>query len=161
MALEGLLTVPPDASGVVVLVRGGGDHGLSPGDGAVARALVEAGLATLLVELGPVDAAAAAERVVEAIDALTADAAIGDLPPRVARLPVGCLGAGAGASAALRAAGARSQRVAAVIAVGGLDDRPSGEAPPALLVVGDDDPEHVAALAREWFPRHVGLSHRP
>jgi putative phosphoribosyl transferase len=158
VGLEGVLTVPPDARGVVVLARGGGDHGLSPGDGAVAGALVDAGLATLLVELGSREAVAAAERLIDAIDELTADAAIGDLPPSVAQLPVGCLGVGVGASAVLSAARARPQRVAAVIAVGPVVDAPTREAPPALLVVGDDDPEHLAALAREWFPRHLGPS---
>jgi predicted dienelactone hydrolase len=161
VALAGLLTVPPDARGVVVLARGGGDHGLNPGEGAVARTLVDAGLATLLVELGTREAPSAAQRLIDAIDGLTADAAIGDLPPSVAELPVGCLGVGVGASAALRAASARRHRVAAVVAVGAVDDVPRGDGPPALLVAADEDPEHVAALARVWFPRHLGLSTPP
>jgi pimeloyl-ACP methyl ester carboxylesterase len=85
------------------------------------------------------------ERVVAAIDWLALDASVGDLPPSVGRLPVGCFGASTGAAAALIAAARRPDRVAAVVSRGGRPDL-AGEVlahvtAPTLLIVGARDTE--------------------
>jgi pimeloyl-ACP methyl ester carboxylesterase len=93
-------------------------------------------------EEGP-DLRRSAERVTGAIDWLACDALVGDLPPSLAELPVGCFGAGTGAAAALVAAAERSERVAAVVCRGGRPDL-AGPAlrrvtAPTLLIVGGAD----------------------
>jgi putative phosphoribosyl transferase len=132
--LPAVLTLPPDARGIVVFAHGSGRS--SPRNRAVAETLTKAGLATLLLDLLIADEEAVdmrtarlrfdigllASRVVGAIDWLVADAGVGDLPPRAARLPVGCLGASTGAAAALVAAAERPDRVAAVVSRGGRPD---------------------------------------
>jgi putative phosphoribosyl transferase len=49
--LEGNLAIPPRASGIVLFAHGSGSSRHSPRNRAVARALNEGGLATLLVDL--------------------------------------------------------------------------------------------------------------
>jgi hypothetical protein len=49
--LEGDLSVPADASGIVVFAHGSGSGRMSPRNRAVAQALVSDGLATLLFDL--------------------------------------------------------------------------------------------------------------
>src|SRR5688572_31552817 len=109
----GVLELPPGASGVVVFAHGGGSGRLSPRISAVAAELGRAGLGALLVDLLTTQEEAedlVADRVIGAIDWLVADAAVGDLPPAVGALPVGCFGAGTGAAAALIAAAERPHR---------------------------------------------------
>jgi putative phosphoribosyl transferase len=110
VTLPALLAVPPGARGVVVFAHGSGSGRLSPRNRAVAQVLFEAGFATLLADLLTADEEAEdaitarlrfdvrllAERVVGGIDWLVADAEIGDLPPILAELPVGCFGASTG-----------------------------------------------------------------
>jgi putative phosphoribosyl transferase len=200
--LAGDLTIPPDASGIVVFAHGSGSGRFSPRNRAVAGMLVDAGLATLLMDLLTAeeeahdlrtghlrfDVGLLGRRVIAAIDWLATDAAAG-------QLPVGCFGASTGAAAALIAAAERPQRVGAVVSRGGRPDL-AGEAlprvtAPTLLIVGGKDVEvlrlnqqalaalagearleivpgathlfeepgalaHVAALARDWFLRHLG-----
>jgi pimeloyl-ACP methyl ester carboxylesterase len=93
-----------------------------------------------------------AERVIGAIDWLAADAIVGDLPPIVRQLPVGCFGASTGAAAALVAAAERPERVAAVVSRGGRPDLAGDALPrvraPTLLIVGSRDVD-VLRLNRE------------
>jgi dienelactone hydrolase len=199
--LAGGLAVPPGAHGVVVFAHGSGSSRFSPRNRAVAGVLVEAGLATLLVDLLTpeeeaedvrtarlrFDIGLLGERVVRTVDWLASDPAAGELP-------VGTFGASTGAAAALMAAAERPERVGAVVSRGGRPDL-AGEAlrrvtAPTLLVVGGRDLEvlmlnrhaqealagesrlevvpgashlfeepgtleQVAALAREWFLRHL------
>ena len=63
--LEGNLSLPDDAQGIVVFVHGSGSSRHSPSNRYVARILNDGGLATLLVDLLTEDE--------EAIDMLTAD----------------------------------------------------------------------------------------
>jgi putative phosphoribosyl transferase len=49
--LAGDLTVPPDARGIVVFAHGSGSGRFSPRNRAVTDVLVDAGLATLLMDL--------------------------------------------------------------------------------------------------------------
>lgn len=159
VALVGILESPPDPGGVVVFAHGSGSGRLSPRNRAVARFLFDSGLATLLIDLltpeeEAVDLRTAelrfdvrllGERVVGAIDWLTADAAIGDLPPRLGEVPVGTFGASTGAAAALIAAAERPDRVRAVVSRGGRPDLAGDALPrvkaPTLLIVGGNDPQ--------------------
>jgi putative phosphoribosyl transferase len=163
--LSAVLTLPPDARGIVLFAHGSGSGRSSPRNRAVAETLTKAGLATLLLDLLTADEEAVdmrtarlrfdigllASRVVGAIDWLVVDAAVGDLPPRAARLPVGCFGASTGAAAALVAAAERPDRVAAVVSRGGRPDLAGDALPrvtaPTLLIVGGRDTQ-VLALNR-------------
>jgi putative phosphoribosyl transferase len=183
VGVPGVVTLPPHARGVIVLAPGT--------DAPVAKALVQAGLGILLLDaVAPEepgrDMRRSADRVTGAIDWLTCDALIGDLPPSLAELPVGCFGSGSGAAAVLVAAAERPDRVVAVVA---CSDRPDLAGPalrsvtaPALLIVGSPDhealrlnrqvqaelagdsrlveepgtPDRVSLLARDWFLRHIG-----
>src|SRR5258707_7550184 len=159
--LPGDLTIPPDASGIVVFAHGSGSGRFSPRNRAVAGMLVDAGLATLLMDLltaaeeahdlrtGHVrfDVGLLGRRVIAAIDWLATDAAAG-------QLPVGCFGASTGAAAALIAAAERPQRVGAVVSRGGRPDL-AGEAlprvtAPTLFVVGGLDTQ-VIVLNRQAY----------
>jgi dienelactone hydrolase len=149
-ALAGSLTVPADATGIVVFAHGSGSSRFSPRNRAVATTLNEAGLATLLFDLLTeeeneidlrtrelrFDIDLLTERLVGAIDWLVESA-------EVAALPAGLFGASTGAAAALRAAAARPQAVAAVVSRGGRPDLAGTALPrveaPTLLIVGGDD----------------------
>jgi putative phosphoribosyl transferase len=152
--LAGDLTIPRNARGVVVFAHGSGSGRFSPRNRAVASVLVQAGLASLLMDLLTAEEEAVdlrtahlrfdvrllGERVIGTIDWLAADAATGDLP-------VGCFGASTGAAAALIAAAERPQRVRAVVSRGGRPDLAHDVLPqvtaPTLLIVGGNDPEVI------------------
>jgi dienelactone hydrolase len=164
--LEGVLTLPPHARGVVVFAHGSGSGRLSPRNTAVADVLVEAGFGTLLIDLLTAEEEAEdrvtarlrfdirllADRVIAAIDWLDADAIVGDLPPRLRELPVGTFGASTGAAAALIAAAERPHRVGAVVSRGGRPDLAGDALPrvtaPTLLIVGSRDTD-VLRLNRQ------------
>ena len=155
--LAGVLTLPPDARGVVAFAHGSGSGRLSPRNNEVADVLFGAGLGTLLLDLLTAteeaedrvsagirfDIGLLAERLVGAIDWLAYDAVVGDLPPRVRELPVGTFGASTGAAAALIAAAERPDRVLAVVSRGGRPDLAGGALrrvrAPTLLIVGGAD----------------------
>jgi putative phosphoribosyl transferase len=157
LALMGILAYPPHARGIVVFAHGSGSGRLSPRNRAVADALARSRFATLLVDLLTPEEEARdlltarlrfdirllADRVVGAIDWLAVDASVGDLPPSLGKLPVGCFGSSTGAAAALIAAAERPERVAAVVSRGGRPDL-AGDAlarvtAPTLLIVGGND----------------------
>jgi pimeloyl-ACP methyl ester carboxylesterase len=156
--IDGDLTVPPDALGLVVFAHGSGSSRFSGRNRAVAAALVRAGFATLLLDLlTPAeeeidertgeyrfDIARLAHRVIASIDWATG-------VPALASLPVACFGASTGAAAALIAAAERPDIVRAVVSRGGRPDL-AGEAlarahAPTLLIVGGAD-EPVIDLNR-------------
>jgi putative phosphoribosyl transferase len=199
--LEGTLTVPAAASGVVLFAHGSGSSRHSPRNRFVAGELRRASLATLLTDLLTAeedefdqqtaelrfDIGLLAGRVEAATNWLAGDDATGGLP-------IGLFGASTGAGAALVAAAARPDLVRAVVSRGGRPDL-AGQAlarvrAPTLLIVGGEDGEvlrlnrqalrwlkaeteletvpgashlfeepgaleRVAALAREWFARHL------
>jgi putative phosphoribosyl transferase len=146
-ALDGRLSVPAGASGVVVFAHGSGSGRHSPRNRSVAAALNRAGFATLLLDL-LTPAEAADRRQVFDVDLLAgrlaqATAWLGT-QPAVARLPVGYFGASTGAAAALVAAAHRTSAVAAIVARGGRPDLAGPllshvDAPTLLIVGGDDD----------------------
>jgi dienelactone hydrolase len=148
--LAGTLTLPTAARGVVVFAHGSGSGRFSPRNRSVAGVLVEAGLATLLMDLLTADEEAEdmrtghlrfdipllADRVASAVDWLSSQ-------PTIAALPVGCFGASTGAAAALVTAAERPQRVRAVVSRGGRPDL-AGDAlrrveAPTLLIIGSRD----------------------
>ncbi|HVT71447.1 MAG TPA: alpha/beta hydrolase, partial [Trebonia sp.] len=111
--LPGDLTAPDDPSGVVLFAHGSGSSRNSPRNQAVAAALNQAGLGTLLFDLLTADEertdartgelrfdiALLARRLTTAVDWLDGS---GEL---AGRLPVGLFGASTGAAAALATAG--------------------------------------------------------
>ena len=105
--LAGDLTVPADASGVVVFAHGSGSSRHSPRNRAVAGALQQAELATLLMDLltGEEEAADARTGHLRFDIALLARRLLGaarwlSAQPATRDLPWGCFGASAGGGAA-------------------------------------------------------------
>jgi pimeloyl-ACP methyl ester carboxylesterase len=150
IALEGTMSVPGGAHGVVLFAHGSGSSRHSPRNRYVAAQLREGKLGTLLVDLLTpneevidlrtrqlrFDIDLLAERLVEAIRWLGAERSTRDLP-------VGLFGASTGGGAALLAAARVPDRVAAVVSRGGRPDL-AGDAlgdvqAPTLLVVGERD----------------------
>jgi putative phosphoribosyl transferase len=145
--LPGLLAVPKAAKGIVVFAHGSGSSRLSPRNTRVARALNEAGLATLLFDLlspeeaqdrrNVFDIPLLASRMEESLDWIGGEETL-------ARLAVGLFGASTGAAAALMAAARRPDQVSAVVSRGGRPDLAAGalarvKAPTLLIVGGRDD----------------------
>jgi len=151
--LGGHLTVPTGASGLVLFAHGSGSSRHSPRNQFVARALNQAGIATLLFDLlspaeeldrrNVFDVELLGERLVATTT--WAHAA-------VPLLPIGYFGASTGAAAALWAAAAPESIVAAVVSRGGRPDlagaRLSQVRAATLLIVGGHD-EAVIELNRD------------
>jgi len=150
--LEGTLTVPANARGIILFAHGSGSSRFSPRNRYVAQVLRDGGLATLLIDLlSPAeeqvddvtrhlrfDIPMLADRLVDTIDWLAQE-------PQTSALPVGLFGASTGGGAALVAAAERPRRVGAVVSRGGRPDLagdalPRVETPTLLLVGGDDAP---------------------
>lgn len=144
--LGGTLSVPQPAHGVVLFAHGSGSSRFSPRNTSVAKSLNGRGIATLLFDLLTIDEAEdrrfvfdvslLAERLIEAVNQVQADASLG-------RLPVGLFGASTGAAAALIAASQLGSRVGAVVSRGGRPDLAGPAlglvAAPTLLIVGGAD----------------------
>jgi len=145
--LEGLLSLPAGAEGVVAFAHGSGSGRHSPRNQYVARVLQEAGLATLLLDLleeeeandrdKVFDIGLLAERLQSAADWLARE-------PATRELRLGYFGASTGAGAALVAAARQPAAVAAVVSRGGRPDLAGDyltwvQAPTLLIVGGDDD----------------------
>jgi putative phosphoribosyl transferase len=148
--LGGLLSVPPEAGGIVVFVHGSGSSRFSPRNRFVARLLNASGLATLLFDLLTAeeqqedeltarlrfDLDLLGDRTTQTLDWLAQQ-------EQLARLPVGLFGASTGAAAALRAAADRPRQVFAVVSRGGRPDLALDVVPevsaPVLLIVGELD----------------------
>ena len=161
--LDGDLTVPGDAHGLVLFAHGSGSSRRSPRNQYVARVLQKAGIATLLFDLLTsreeqeeyftrhlrFDIVMLAGRLVEAAR-WAADR------NEVANLELGFFGASTGAAAALIAASKLEGQVKAVVSRGGRPDL-AGDALPdvhaaTLLIVGGND-DAVISLNREAFAR--------
>ncbi len=148
--VEGDLTVPAGAEGLVIFVHGSGSSRHSPRNRFVARTLNDGGLATLLFDL----LTAEEERVdivtreyrfnTDLLAGRTLDAREWvSQHPEAGRLPVGYFGASTGAAAALIAAAEGPDRAKAVVSRGGRPDL-AGSAleritVPVLLLVGELD----------------------
>src|SRR5262245_20202873 len=148
--IDGTLTMPDNAKGIVLFAHGSGSSRHSPRNQYVAQVLQRAGFGTLLMDLLTreedaideytrqfrFDIELLAGRLIEAIDWLGQQPATRDLP-------IGLFGASTGAAAALRAAAARPEPVRAVVSRGGRPDLAGDALPrveaPTLLIVGADD----------------------
>ena len=166
MSLDASLTVPSNATSVVLFAHGSGSSRHSPRNRYVASRLNCLQIGTVLADLltaeeERVDARSGAlrfdipmltRRLVQMIDW-----AIEDGP--FASLPIGLFGASTGAAAALDAAAARPEAVHAVVSRGGRPDLAAHLAlveAPVLLIVGGNDTE-VIELNRWAFQRlHCG-----
>jgi putative phosphoribosyl transferase len=170
--IDGDLTIPINAAGLVVFAHGSGSSRFSKRNRYVAQVLQGGGHATLLLDLLTRQEEALDEqtreyrfdvdrlghRVVAALDWTASH-------PTVARLPVACFGASTGAAAALIAAADRPEIVRAVIARGGRPDLagyalPKVQAPTLLIVGGDDEPVielNRAAMRRMRAPVHLEI----
>jgi dienelactone hydrolase len=151
VALEGNLSLPENATALVLFAHGSGSSRHSPRNQFVARTLSNAGLATLLFDLLTPEE--------ESIDARTAELRfnIGLLAERLVHatkwakqqeqtrdLRIGYFGSSTGGAAALVAAAAVPQDVGAVVSRGGRPDLagealPKVQAPTLLIVGGNDD----------------------
>jgi pimeloyl-ACP methyl ester carboxylesterase len=146
LGLGGTMRVPRDAFALVVFAHGSGSSRFSPRNRAVAEALNERRMATLLFDLLSEQEEAdrtnvfniefLAGRLVDAVRWL-------DTQGVVKGLPIGLFGASTGAAAALVAAATLPDRIGAVVSRGGRPDL-AGDAldhvrAPTLLIVGGAD----------------------
>jgi dienelactone hydrolase len=148
--IDGDLSIPPRATGLVIFAHGSGSSRFSRRNRAVAQTLEEGGFATLLLDLLTrqeesidihtdeyrFDVDRLGHRVVAAIDWAAGE-------PEIAGLPIACFGASTGAAAAVIAAAERPEAVRAVISRGGRPDLAGDALPqvqaPTLLIVGGAD----------------------
>lgn len=146
LGLQGDLRIPANAFALVAFAHGSGSSRHSPRNVAVASALNERGIATLLFDLltpkeeqdraNVFDITLLAERLIDAVRWLKVN-------PATAQLPLGLFGASTGAAAALVAAARMPQQISAVVSRGGRPDL-AGKAlekvaAPTLLIVGGAD----------------------
>ncbi|MFF8840842.1 alpha/beta family hydrolase [Streptomyces sp. NPDC015130] len=144
--LAGRLAVPDGATGIVLFAHGSGSSRHSPRNRAVADALNQAGLGTLLFDLLTEAEATDRARVFDTpllAGRLTSATEWLAGRPEGGALPLGYFGASTGAAAALWAAADPASDVAAVVSRGGRPDL-AGEhlarvRAPTLLVVGGRD----------------------
>jgi dienelactone hydrolase len=148
--LEGDLSLPDAARGIVLFAHGSGSSRFSVRNRFVASALQEAGLATLLMDLLSVDEEAEerftrhlrfdigllADRLIQATDWLKQQ-------EETRLLPLGYFGASTGGGAALVAAAQRPHDAQAAVSRGGRPDLAGAWLPrvqaPTLLIVGGRD----------------------
>jgi dienelactone hydrolase len=144
--LAGDLWLPAAASSFVVFAHGSGSSRLSPRNRAVAEALNEQGIATLLFDLltsdeeldrtNVFDIPLLANRLIDVVGWI-------DSQPKLAGLSLGLFGASTGAAAALVAAAKLGARISAVVSRGGRPDLANTALDevisPTLLIVGGRD----------------------
>jgi dienelactone hydrolase len=168
--IDGDLTIPQRAQGLVVFAHGSGSSRFSRRNREVAQTLEDGGFATLLLDLLTREEEAIdlrtreyrfdidrlGHRVVAAIDWVAGESDVSDLQ-------IACFGASTGAAAALIAAADRPDGVRAVISRGGRPDLAGDALPrvraPTLLIVGGAD-DVVIDLNRQAMQRmraHVKL----
>lgn len=163
VTLEGDLSVPEGARGIVLFAHGSGSGRFSTRNRHVAHLLNEGRLATLLIDLLTLEEEAydqhnaalrfnipmLAQRLVGATDWLTRN-------PDTHSLRIGYFGSSTGAAAALVAATERPDPVGAVVSRGGrpdlADDLLEQVTAPTLLIVGGND-HVVIRLNEQAFPQ--------
>jgi len=163
VTLDGELTIPAGATGIVLFAHGSGSSRHSPRNQFVARAIREAGIATLLFDLLTQEEEAEDDRT----GRLRFD--IGLLARRLVaatqwiarqqetqKLGIGYFGASTGGAAALVAAAEIGPAIDAVVSRGGRPDLAcealESVQSPTLLIVGERD-ETVLELNRGAFDR--------
>ena len=163
VTLDGDLTIPTSATGVVLFAHGSGSSRHSPRNTFVARTLCQAGIATLLFDLLPpeeeakdnftgclrFDIGLLARRLVEATRWIANQ-------PETHRSGIGYFGASTGGAAALVAAAEIGPAIDAVVSRGGRPDLACDALElvqsPVLLIVGERD-ETVLELNRSACAR--------
>jgi putative phosphoribosyl transferase len=149
--LDGTLSIPANARGIVIFVHGSGSSRHSPRNQFVSTLLNTAGLATLLFDL-----LTPQEERIDMIDGrlrfninLLADRVAKATKwlkrkPDTAQLEIGYFGASTGAAAALVAAAEFPFVVKSIVSRGGRPDLAAEALPqvmaPTLLIVGENDP---------------------
>jgi predicted phosphoribosyltransferase/alpha/beta superfamily hydrolase len=153
--LKGDLTVPPSAKAIVIFAHGSGSSRKSPRNQAVAKALNEAGLATLLCDLllekeaqnraNVFDIEFLASRLLATTDWVHHQR-------ELIALPIAYFGASTGGAAAVCAAAQSHVDIFAIVSRGGRVDLAgkwlSHVSAPTLLIVGDRDKD-VAELNKQ------------
>jgi putative phosphoribosyl transferase len=162
-SLNGILTLPADARGVVAFAHGSGSGRFSPRNQYVARVLNEAGLATLLLDLLEEWEAADRQKIFDIellAERLESAANWLRRQPDTATLRLGYFGASTGAGAALVAAARQPDVVGAVVSRGGRPDLAgdylAAVRAPTLLIVGGND-DIVVELNQQAFQRLPGI----
>ncbi|MBX9696784.1 MAG: dienelactone hydrolase family protein [Alphaproteobacteria bacterium] len=148
--LEGNLSIPDGAKGIVLFAHGSGSSRFSPRNRFVANFLVKNHLATLLIDLLTMEEEAVdeltreyrfdigllAERLMHVTDWLHQD-------KRTKELQIHYFGSSTGAAAALIAAAKKGSMISSVVSRGGRPDLASDYLTrvksPTLLIVGVDD----------------------
>ena len=151
-AIEGDLTVPEGATGIVIFAHGSGSSRHSTRNRHVAQQIQAKGLGTLLIDLLTIeeeridlrtahlrfDIRLLAQRLIYATNWL-------DYEPDLQHLNAGYFGASTGGAAALMAAAQVPDRIRAVVSRGGRPDLAGSALPevraPTLLIVGALDTE--------------------
>lgn len=165
--LEGVLSLPEHAKGIVIFAHGSGSSRHSPRNRLIAEVLQQAGLATLLMDLLTLeeetidqqtgqhrfDIKLLARRLVSMTDWLARS-------PATRSLTTGYFGAGTGAAAALVAAVERPDVVSTVVARGGRLDLAGAALGqvliPTLLIVGSYDVPALE-LTQKALPQLKGV----
>ncbi|MFN7991556.1 MAG: alpha/beta family hydrolase [Candidatus Micrarchaeia archaeon] len=146
MMLEGILTIPARAKGLVIFAHGSGSSRKSPRNNYVARELRSKGIGTLLFDLlseeedyvyeNRFNIPLLAERLVSATRWLIAQ-------PEAKNLAIGYFGSSTGSAAALIAASELGSMIRAVVSRGGRPDMAMSVLgrikAPTLLIVGGND----------------------
>jgi len=169
ISLAGYLTVPEHTKGLVVFAHGSGSSRFSQRNRFVAEILNEAEIATLLFDLLTPEEEDIDLRTREFrfdIDLLT-DRLIGVIDwvsrnATTAEFRIGLFGASTGAAAALGAAAARADKVAAIVSRGGRPDLALNHLAqvkaPTLLIVGGEDT--VVIGLNQQAAEHLPAEHR-
>jgi dienelactone hydrolase len=144
--LDGTLTIPDNATGLVIFAHGSGSSRLSPRNIQVAEALNKRGFATLLFDLLTAREATDRNNVfdIARLGARVSEAVAWAHDQRATTgFPVGLFGASTGAAAALVAAAQAPAQVSAVVSRGGRPDLAGAHLTrvraPTLLIVGGAD----------------------
>lgn len=146
IALEGSLSIPEGAQGLVIFAHGSGSSRLSKRNNFVANFLCKAGLGTLLFDLlteaedevyeNRFDIPRLAQRLEKATFWIKKQ-------PAIANFRIGYFGASTGAAAALVAAADMGESIGAVVSRGGRPDLAKEVldkvVSPTLLIVGGND----------------------
>jgi dienelactone hydrolase len=162
VSIEGMLTIPVGAPGLVLFAHGSGSSRHSPRNTFVAEVLQRAGLGTLLMDLlsqeedvsyeARFDIPLLAERLTAATRWLRAQ-------PLTKDLGIGYFGASTGAAAALEAAATLGPAIRAVVSRGGRPDLAWAALErvqaPTLLIVGGRDDVVIGLNQRAYARLHV------
>lgn len=146
ITIEGELTIPENASGLILFAHGSGSSRFSPRNNYVAKILQKSNLATLLVDLltkdedlsydRRFDIKLLAQRLIKITDWLKEN-------EETKNLKIGYFGASTGAAAAIKAAAKEKQNISAVVSRGGRVDLAAEQLSeletPTLLIVGAND----------------------